>query len=126
LLLTVTREGVGLFGSTYVVKDVPTEAVLGVLEPTASEWNVLDGFRRKIGSVEEDEGRAGYFCYRLVIGGSDVCRFTWGMHGLGVWTSEMDVEFLPNAKRPLDRSLAIAFAPLLEARSRRTSQRIHS
>jgi hypothetical protein len=96
---------------------------VAAFEPDGSDWVVLDRFKQSMARIEEVEARPGYWRCRLLVGGSEVCKFTWGMHGLGVWTAEMDVEFARGSNARFDRRLALAFAPILEAHARRTSQR---
>src|SRR5688572_24225295 len=119
-LLTVKPESGGWsLNPVYVIAE-PSGAVIGRLERDGRDWNVVDQNRRTIAQVEEVETRKGYFRYCMRANGTDVCRFTWAMHGLGVWTAAMDVEFA--AAAPLPPVYAIALAPILEGKARRTSQ----
>jgi hypothetical protein len=107
--------------TSYAVGD-PSGGVIGILERDGGDWHVLDRFRRPLAEVQEDETRKGYFRYSMRAGGVEVCRFTWAMQGLGVWSAEMDVEFCDAPTGRLDPAYAMALAPILEARARRTSQ----
>jgi hypothetical protein len=122
-LLTVKPEsGPWSLKTVYVIAE-PSGAVIGRLERDGSDWNVVDQTRQPIAQVQEVETRKGYFRYCMRANGIDVARFTWAMHGLGVWTAAMDVEFA--AAAPLPPMYAIALAPILEGKARRTSQRMN-
>jgi len=122
-LLTVQPErGAWRFRSSYVVADASSGAIVAILEPRGVDWNVLDPLRQPLAQVEEVDARHGYRRYLLRVDQVEVCRFTWAMHGLGVWTAEMDVEFSDCAARRCDPSYAIALAPILESQARRASQ----
>lgn len=122
-LLTVQPTGgIWPFRSSYAVTDTSSGGIIAILESAGKEWNVLDGSRRPLAQVEHVEGREGYCQYRMRVDQIEVCRFTWTMHGLGVWTAEMDVEFSDRAAGRCDPSWAMALAPILEAQARRSSQ----
>ncbi len=124
-LLTVRPAGgVWSLKTSYEVGD-PSGGVVGILERDGGDWHVLDRFRRPLAQVQEVETRKGYFRYVMHVNSVEVCRFTWAMQGLGVWTAEMDVEFADAGTRRIDPAYAMALAPILEAKIRRTSQRIN-
>jgi len=124
-LLTVQPErGAWPFRSSYVLAEASSGGIIGILEPAGADWNVLDRFRRPLAQVERVDARRGYCRYRIRVDQAEVCRFTWAMHGFGVWTAEMDIEFSNGAAQRLDPSYAMALAPILEAQARRTSQRM--
>jgi hypothetical protein len=123
LRLERERRAVPLLRPSYLAKDPSTGQIVAAFEPDGNDWIVLDRSRQRIARIEEFEARPGYWRYRLLVDGSEICKFTWGMHGLGVWTAEMDVEFARGSDARFDRRLALAFAPILEAHARRSSQR---
>jgi hypothetical protein len=124
-LLTVRPEGRAWpFRTSYIVAEPSSGGIIGILEPVGANWNVLDRFRRPLAQVEEVDARRGYCRYCIRVDHAEVCRFIWAMHGFGVWTAEMDIEFSKGAARRLDPSYAMALAPILESQTRRTSQRM--
>jgi hypothetical protein len=124
-LLTVQPEGGAWpFRSSYVVAEASSGGIIGILEPAGADWNVLDRFRQPLAQVEKVDARRGYCRYRIRVDQAEVCRFTWAMHGFGVWTAEMDIEFSNGAAQRLDPSYAMALAPILESQARRTNQRM--
>jgi hypothetical protein len=126
-LLEVQPEGgASRLRSSYAVTEASSGDIMGILEPAGVDWNVLDRFRRLLAQAERVDARPGYVRYCLRVDRTEVCRFTWAMHGFGVWTAEMDVEFSNPPLDQLDRAYAMALAPILELQARRASQRMHS
>jgi hypothetical protein len=126
-LFKVNRQRSGsLLKSEYVVTDASSGDILGILEKAAADWNVLDAFRRPLARVEETETRQGYCRYRMHVDNTEVCRFTWALPGLGVWSAEMEIEFSADSGGTIHRVYAMALAPILEAQARRTSERMGS
>jgi hypothetical protein len=107
---------------SYAVR-VPSGGVVGIFD--GGGWNVLDRFGRPLAQVQEEETRKGYFRYVMRVNDVKVCRFTWAMQGLGVWTAEMDLEFSGAGTGLIDPAYAVALAPILEAKARRTSRWIN-
>ena len=124
-VLKVQRAGSRWSLNASHVIAAPSGAIVGTLEHDGADWNVFDAFCRLIARVEEVETRKGYFRYGIRVDQTEVCRFTWAMHGLGVWTAEMDIEFFAATAGALDPVYALALAPILEAKARRTSQRMN-
>jgi hypothetical protein len=115
------RHGV-LRARSYVVIDLAAGSPVGTLKPAGSEWEILDAAGAPAVRVVEENAGAGFARYVASAGEQVVCRFTWAMHGLSVASATLDVEFLPGCDAYLDRSLAIALAPLLEHKGRRKSE----
>jgi hypothetical protein len=113
--------------SSACVMTTPSDGrVVASFEPEGNDWAVLDPTGRTIARVLEVRRGEWYARYRLVVDETDECLFTWGMQGFGVWTSQMEVEFLSGERPRFDRTVALAFAPMLERRSRHTSERLVS
>jgi hypothetical protein len=110
------------FSGEYVVRDAATGAVLGRLVPTGRDWEVLDPAGRADMRVFEEH--AGFRRAKFVakIDNKAVCLFSWAIAGVTVHSAVLDVEFPPGVDARLDRSLAIAIAPILEQKARLTSE----
>jgi hypothetical protein len=114
----------GVFaGRSHVVTDAATGATLGTLQSSRPEWVILDARGTAVARVVEDRSGVGLIGYVATVGEHAVCRFTWAMHGLSVASAGLDVEFLPAAESRLDKALAMALAPVLEHKARRTNAR---
>ncbi len=107
---------------SYVVIDLATGSPLGTLKPAGSEWEILDAAGTLVARVAAERAGAGFARYVATAGGQAIWRFTWAMQGLSVASAELDVELLPRCDAFADRTLAIALAPLLEHKGRRTSE----
>ncbi len=125
-ILLVQPVAHGLMTRRYIVSDSATAGPLAIFERAGRDWQVFDAAEAPLARVEEVEARSGFRRYVASVDGHEVCHYTWAMHGLGVWTAALDVEFLNHAVGRFDRSLAIALARLLEQHARRDSQRYSS
>jgi hypothetical protein len=126
LLALEKREPGGVFSRpSYAVVDVPTGAPIATLKPRKPDWEIVNAAGDTIAEVVQTGQSPGDVTYVARVGDINVCRFHWAMHGLGVWTGELEVEFLTPADGPFDRALGIALAPLLEEHGRLTSEKFY-
>jgi hypothetical protein len=107
---------------SYAVIDLAAGSAVGTLKPVGSEWEILGAAGVPVVRVVAENAGAGFARYVASAGEQVVCRFTWAMHGLSVASAALDVEFLPGCDAYIDRTLAIALAPLLEHKGRRKSE----
>jgi hypothetical protein len=77
-----------------------------------------DGQGQVIAEVLQSSASFQQTVYTLAAGGQELCRLTAVM-GATAASAEVQIEFLPAAVGRLNRSLAIALAPLVEERARR-------
>jgi len=121
-ILRVQPVAHGLLKRRYAVTD-RASVTLAQFERAGRDWEVFDAAGNPTAHVEEAEARSGFRRYVARVDGRDLCRYTWAMQGLGVWTAELDLEFQTGGGPGFDRSIAIALAPLLEEHARLHSQR---
>ena len=106
-----------LLKRAYIVSD-PAGAAIGKLVPQGDDWQIADGQGQVIAEVLQSSASFQQTVYTLAAGGQELCRLTAVM-GATAASAEVQIEFLPAAVGRLNRSLAIALAPLVEERARR-------
>ena len=108
-----------LLKRAYVVSDPVSGAVLGKLLPHAADWQIVDADERPIADAVQSSASFQQTTWVISAGGEEWCRLVAVM-GATAASAEVQIEFLPASDGKLDRSLAIALAPLIEERTRRS------
>ena len=108
-----------LLKRAYVVSDAITGAVIGKLLPHAANWQIVDADERPVADAVQSSISFQQTTWVISAGGEEWCRLVAVM-GATAASAEVQIEFLPASEGRFDRSLAIALAPLLEERARRS------
>ena len=108
-----------LLKRSYVVSDAVTGAVIGKLLPHAADWQIVDAGERPIADAVQSNASFQQTTWIISAGGEEWCRLVAVM-GATAASAEVQLEFLPASEGKFDRSLAIALAPLVEERARRS------
>jgi hypothetical protein len=108
-----------LLKRAYVVSDAVTGVLLGRLLPHAADWQIVDADERPIADAVQKSASFQQTTWVISAGGEEWCRLVAVM-GATAASAEVQIEFLPASDDRFDRSLAIALAPLLEERARRS------
>ncbi len=114
------RERHDLLKRAYDVSDPATGAVIGRLLPQAADWQIVDAIGQPVADVVQSSASFHQTSYAITAGGEDLGRLVAVM-GATAASAEVQIEFLPASVGRLDRSLAIALAPLIEDRARRAT-----
>ena len=101
----------------YVVAD-PIRGVIGKLLPHAADWQIVDGNGQEVAEVVQSSASFHQTSYTITAGGHQVGRLAAVM-GMTAASAEVQIEFCRPEGR-LDRTLAIALAPLVEHQVRRS------
>jgi hypothetical protein len=124
LIAVRKREGQSWFSSpSYTVIDLATGASLAMLTPQGADWQIANARGETLGTVVQDRVGIGNLHYVAHVGPHHVCSFVWAMHGLSVFSAELDIEFAQDCDERFDRSIAMGLAPLIEQKARLTSER---
>ena len=102
----------------YDVSDPATGAVIGRLLPQAADWHIVDACGQRVADVVQSSASFQQTSYVITAGGEELCRLVAVM-GATAASAEVQIEFLPASDGRLERSLAIALAPIIEERARR-------
>ena len=108
-----------LLKRSYIVSDAVTGAVIGKLLPHAADWQIVDAAERPIADAVQSKASFHQTTWIITAGGEEWCRLVAVM-GATAASAEVQLEFLPASDGRFDRSLAIALAPLVEERARRS------
>jgi len=103
----------------YVVSDAVTGVVIGKLLPHAADWQIVDADEQPVADAAQSSASFQQTTWIISAGGEEWCRLAAVM-GATAASAEVQIEFLPASDGRFDRSLAIALAPLLEERARRS------
>ena len=107
-----------LLKRAYEVSDPATGAVIGRLLPQAADWQIVDAVGQRVAEVVQSSASFQQTSYVITAGGEELCRLAAVM-GATAARAEVQIEFLPASDGRLERSLAIALAPIIEERARR-------
>ena len=102
----------------YDVSDPATGAAIGRLLPQAADWHIVDALGQRVADVVQSTAGFPQTSYVITAGGEELCRLVAVM-GATAASAEVQIEFLPASDGRLERSLAIALAPIIEERARR-------
>ena len=108
-----------LLKRAYVVSDAITGGVIGRLLPHAADWQIVDADEQPVADAVQSSASFEQTAWLIAAGGEEWCRLVAVM-GATAASAEVQIEFLPASVGRFDRSLAIALAPLLEERARRS------
>jgi hypothetical protein len=93
--------------------------VIGKLLPHAADWQIVDADEQPVADAAQSSASFQQTTWIISAGGEEWCRLAAVM-GATAASAEVQIEFLPASDGRFDRSLAIALAPLLEERARRS------
>jgi hypothetical protein len=108
-----------LLKRTYVVSDSMTGAIIGKLLPHAADWQIVGPDERPVADVVQASASFQQTTWIISASGEEWCRLVAVM-GATAASAEVQIEFLTASDGRLDRTLAVALAPLLEERARRS------
>jgi hypothetical protein len=108
-----------LLKRAYVVSDAVTGVVVGKLLPHAADWQIVDADERPVADAVQTSPSFQQTTWVVSAGGEEWCRLVAVM-GATAASAEVQIEFLPPSDGKFERSLAIALAPLVEERARRS------
>ena len=107
--------------TTIDIRQKPDDAIVFSIRRKGwffSKVQLLDGQGQVIAEVLQSSASFQQTVYTIAAGGQELCRLTAVM-GATAASAEVQIEFLSAAVGRLNRSLAIALAPLVEERARR-------
>jgi hypothetical protein len=111
-----------LLKRAYRVSDSATGAAIGKLTPQGDDWQIADGQGNVIADVLQASASFQQTVYHITAAGQELCRLSAVM-GATAAGAEVQIEFRPAWPGTINRSLAIALAPILEDRTRRARRR---
>ena len=117
-VIVLRGEGRGWFSRKYIVTDAVNGATLGSLTRAGRDWTIANPHGLSLATVVEDRRSHALVRYPVVVGGREICAYTWATAGASISSALLDVDLPPESQGGIDRALLVALAPLLEAQAR--------
>jgi hypothetical protein len=119
LLQVNSSVGTGPLARTYDVLDPVTGARRAAFVPREAGWEIHDARGGRIADVTLTEERFELARFQILVGANNIARLTWSL-GATAASSEVEIEFLSASDDVFDRTFAIALAPIVEHKTRRS------